>query len=130
MLCPSKTFFQNLMISFSYHSLRKLSQKKKHAILKEEERIVATMKKLKDSNEISQSIHNSLKPTSSQPLRLYNLTKIHKQYVPARPVLSMPGSAYYKIGNQISTWLSVVDECNTNSSTKLISELLLDIELM
>ena len=41
----------------------------------------------------------------------------------------MPGSAFYKIGNQISKWLSVVDECNINSSTKLISDRLPDIEL-
>ena len=125
-----ENFFSKLNDIIQLPQFEKVKPKKKHALLKEEERIVATMKKLKDSNEISQSIHNSLKPTSSQPPRLYNLTKIHKQYVPARPVLSMPGSAYYKIGNQISTWLSVVDECNTNSSTKLISELLLDIELM
>ena len=60
---------------------------------------------------------------------LYGLAKIHKQRVPVRPVLSMPGSAYYKISNKISKWLSVVDECNIDSSTKLISDLLPDIEL-
>ena len=69
-----------------------------------------------------------MKPTGSQSPRLYGLPKIHKQRVPVRPV-SMPGSAFYKIGNQISKWLSVVDECNINSSTKLISDRLPDIEL-
>ena len=30
----------------------------------------------------------------------------------------MPGSAYYKIAVQVSDWLSVVEECKINSSTK------------
>ena len=41
----------------------------------------------------------------------------------------MPGSSYYKIGKQVPDWLSVVEECCINSSTKSISESLNDIEL-
>lgn len=40
----------------------------KHPILKKE---LASLKKLKESNTISESIYNSLKPTGSQPARLY-----------------------------------------------------------
>lgn len=41
----------------------------------------------------------------------------------------MPGSAYYKIANQVTEWLSVVTECNINCSSKTISESLSDIHL-
>ena len=66
----------------------------KHTTLKEEERIVTALKKLKESSKVSESIYNILKPTGSQPPMLYGLAKIHKQRVPVRPVLSIPGSAY------------------------------------
>ena len=41
----------------------------------------------------------------------------------------MPGSAYHNIAVQISEWISVVDECNINSSSKSISESLSNISL-
>ena len=41
-----------------------------------------------------------------------------------RPVLSMPGSAYYKIATQVTEWLSVVEECKINSSTKKVAVML------
>ena len=41
----------------------------------------------------------------------------------------MPCSAYYKIANQITEWLSVVEECKINSSTKTIVDSLKDTKL-
>ena len=41
----------------------------------------------------------------------------------------MPGSSYFKIATQVSEWLSVVDECRINSSTKLISDSLPNLHL-
>ena len=41
----------------------------------------------------------------------------------------MPGSPYHKIALQVSDWLSVVDECNINSSTKEISDSLQNMQL-
>ncbi|XP_066916931.1 uncharacterized protein [Clytia hemisphaerica] len=101
----------------------------KNAILKEEERILAMLKSLKNENKISESLFLKMKPIGSQPARLYGLAKIHKPDVPARPVLSMPGSSYCKIASQIAEWLSIVEECNINSSTKSISDSLHDIKL-
>ena len=101
----------------------------KHPVLKEEERITSILKDLKERDKITATLYDRLKPIGSQPPRLYGLAKIHKVNVPMRPVLSMPGSAYYKIANQICKWLSVVEECNINSSTKVISDSLSDIKL-
>ena len=74
-------------------------------------------------------MYDNLKPVGSQPPRLYGLAKVHKNDVPMRPVLSMPGSAYYKIANQVAEWLSVISECNINLSTKQISDMLPRLEL-
>ena len=75
------------------------------------------------------AFYNKLKPCGSQAPRLYGLAKIHKQNVPLRPVLSMPGSAYHKIADQVAEWLKEVHECNINSSTKTIADSLKDIKL-
>lgn len=101
----------------------------KNPILKEEERIVTILKSMRTNNKLSESLFNKLKPIGSQPPRLYGLAKIHKPNIPVRPVLSMPGSAYYKIAHQIAEWLSVVEECRINSSTKSIVDSLKDTKL-
>ena len=41
----------------------------------------------------------------------------------------MPGSDYHKIATQVADWLSVVDECKINSSSKQISDSLSQIKL-
>ena len=101
----------------------------KHPVIKEEERIVSVLKKLKSEGKITEQLYEKLKPIGSQPPRLYGLAKVHKSNVPVRPVLSMPGSAYFKIANQVATWLSVVNECKINSSTKGISDMLPDVKI-
>ena len=101
----------------------------KHPVIKEEERIVTTLKNMRDSNRISDKLYEKLNPVGSQPARLYGLAKIHKNAVPLRPVLSMPGSAYHKIATHVAEWLSVVDECKINASTQQISNSLSHIKL-
>ena len=100
-----------------------------HPVLKEEERIIETLKTLRDSGKIDNSLYRKLKPKGSQPARLYGTAKVHKTAIPARPVLSMPGSAYHKIGDQVAQWLSTVPECGINTSTRSISSTLKDIQL-
>ena len=101
----------------------------KHPVFKEEERIVATLKKLRDEGKIDPQLYKKMEPIGSQPARLYGLAKVHKATVPLRPVLSMLGSAYHKVGLQVAEWLSVVPECKINCSTKTISDMLGSIHL-
>ena len=73
------------------------------------------LKELKAGNKISEELYDELKPTGSQPPRLYGLAKVHKD------VVSMPGSPYHRIAKQVAKlWLSFVPECKINSSTKEI----------
>ena len=101
----------------------------KNPILKEEKRIIELLKELFEEGKINQKLYKELRPMGSQPPRLYGLSKVHKKDIPLRPVLSMPGSAYHKIGKKVSEWLKVVSECNINTSSKIISDSLDDIEL-
>ena len=101
----------------------------KNAVLKEEERIVSTLKQLRNDGKINEYLFEKLKPIGSQPARIYGLAKIHKQSVPVRPVLSMPGSSYHPVGIQIAEWLSNVPECQINTSTKEIADHLKEVTL-
>ena len=101
----------------------------KHPVLKEQDRILRALKEMKEDGRISEGLYEKLRPTGSQPPRLYGLAKIHKTVIPVRPVLSMPGSAYYKIGNEIAEWLATVPECKINSSTKMVNEQLKSVHL-
>ena len=82
-----------------------------------------------ESGDINEALYNEIKPRGSQPARLYGLAKVHKNGVPVRPVLSMPGSAYHRIAMKVSKWLSVVDECKIQSSTQAIATSLGAVEL-
>ena len=93
-----------------FEKLTPKRKNEKHPVLKEEEKIVSFLKNLKNADKITENLYNRLKPIGSQPARLYGLAKIHKQDVPLRPILSMPGSAYHKIAVQVTEWLSVVKE--------------------
>ena len=84
---------------------------------------------MKQDGRIDEELFQKLKPMDSQPARLYGLGKVHKKDVPVRPVLSMPGSPYHQVAEQVAEWLSVVPECGINSSTKEVSESISGIQL-
>ena len=63
-------------------------------------------------------IRSDLKSKGGQPPRIYGLGKVHKASIPVRPVLSMPGSPYYKIAAWVAKWLAGVPESNCQISSK------------
>ena len=67
-----------------------------------EQRIPTNLKELNEACEIPKSVYDLAYPLSGsvRPL-MYGLPKIHKPYVPLRPILSMRGSAQY----DLSKWL-------------------------
>ena len=128
----SDTYHQKLDIILDLPQFEKVVKGRKnakHPVLKEEERVVSILKTLKDDGHIDDILYHKLKPRGRQPARLYGLAKVHKTTTPLRPVLSMPGSSYHKIGLQVAEWLSVVPECQINSSSKTISDMLKNVEL-
>ena len=97
--------------------------------MKEEERVQTILKDLLEKGKIDQVLYDRMRPRGSQPPRLYGLAKVHKKDTPVRPVLSMPGSAYYDIAKQVAFWLSFIPECKINSSTKDVCDSLKNTEL-
>lgn len=94
----------------------------KNLILKEEERINNALDNLLKEGKITADLHWKLKSLGGQPPRLYGLAKVHKQSVPVRPVLSMPGSPYDNVGTVVTKWLSVIPESQIRCSNKDVVE--------
>ena len=94
----------------------------KHIILKEEERINNAIKSLEKQGKIAETLATYLTSKGAKPARLYGLAKIHKENTPLRPVVSMPGCAYYNIGKKVAGWLEILEEskikCNTEKLVK------------
>ena len=103
--------------------------KSKDLVVKEEERINADLAELHRNGQITEELKQELKSKGGQPPRIYRLAKVHKASVPVRPVLSKPGSPYYKIPSKVTKWLSVVPESNCQSSSKKIADQLKNLEI-
>ena len=131
-LMKSETYHDKMDDILRLPQFQKVLKKRKnakHPVLKEEERIIDFLKELLTKGEIGETLYNKMKPMGSQPARLYGLAKVHKNNTPVRPVLSMPGSAYYGVAKQVAFWLSHIPESKTNCSTKTICDSLKDIKL-
>ena len=97
--------------------------------MKEEERVLNILSDLHTNNQISNELFEDISPIGSQPPRLYGLAKVHKNNTPLRPVLSMPGSPYFKLSEKITQWLSVIPESKINTSTKQVADSIKTIDL-
>ena len=95
----------------------------------EQDRINEALGELLGSGEIDKELYDKMKSSGGQPARLYGLAKVHKDIIPLRPVLSMPGSPYYNIATTVTKWLSVVPESKSNCTSKKIADQLKDIVL-
>ena len=84
--------------------------------LKEEERINTVLEELNERGKIDEKFLKSIKSVGEQLPKLSGLAKVHKENIPVRPVLSIPGSPYYKLAEKITDWLSVIPESKINCS--------------
>ena len=84
---------------------------------------------LKRKGKISEELFSELRPTGSQPPRLYGLAKVHKDGTPLRPIVSMPGSAYQRVAKKVAAWLSLVPECRINTSTEKVAKQIQNMHL-
>ena len=72
----------------------------------QESRLSRKLKELKKSGEIIGNLYHQLRPTGSQPTRIYGLPKIYKPEVSLRPVLSCIGSPSYQLSRHIASLIS------------------------
>ena len=76
------------------------------------------MKALLKKELIDEELYKTLKPRGSKPAQLYGLAKVHKEDVPLRPIVSIPGTAYDNLGRWISKWLNKVPESRISTSSE------------
>ena len=81
------------------------------------------------NSKISAELYKCLKPTGSKPAQLYGLAKVHKEEIPLRPIVSIPGSSYDKIGRWVSKWLEKVPESKINTSTESVKKDIQNLKL-
>ena len=63
----------------------------------QENRLSRKLKGLEKNGEITNALYNKLRPTGSQPPRIYGLPKIHKPDIPLRLIVSCIGSPTYQL---------------------------------
>ena len=115
------------MKQFKY--VEKTRKNEKHPVLKEEERIVNELKTLLKNGDIDDELYNHLRPTGSKPAQIYGLSKVHKDDTPLRPIVSIPGTSYDKIGRFVSKWLEKVPESKIQTSSKDVKNEIKEIML-
>ena len=72
----------------------------------QENRLSCKLKGLEKNREITNALYNKLRPTGSQPSRVYGLPKIHKPDTPLRPTVSCIGSPPYQLSKHITSLIS------------------------
>ena len=74
--------------------------------VKREERLIRYLLQLKQKKAIDQQFHDKVRPSGSQPARLYGLPKVHKPNHPLRPICSSIGSYNYRLASELASILS------------------------
>ena len=84
-------------------------------------------KELQVLHKIDKGIYERYRSCGAQPTRLYGLAKAHKEEIPLRPALSLPGSWYEKLTNDLSNLFQDLPEAQIECSThKKISKVTLE----
>ena len=72
----------------------------------QESQICRKLRSLHNGKEMTAKLYNRLRPSGSQPPKIYGLPKIHKESVPLRPIVSCIGSPSYKLSKHITSIIS------------------------
>ena len=75
-----------------------------HPIIKNEDKIKSFLYRNIKSY-IDEKVYDDISPSGSQPGKLYGLCKVHKNGNPMRPVISMIGTAEYKLAKYLDEFI-------------------------
>ena len=75
----------------------KFTQLTSYPTEKREARLQGYFYRLYKSGHLDEASYKRIRPTGSNPSRLYGLPKIHKQGTPLRPIISQIGSYTYEL---------------------------------
>ncbi len=60
------------------------------------------LKRLKDQDKLSETIYNRTRTNDATIAKFYGLPKVHKENVPLRPIVSLPGSPTYGLSKYLA----------------------------
>ncbi len=60
------------------------------------------LKRLKDQDKLSETTYNRTRPNDATIAKFYGLPKVHKENVPLRPIVSLPGSPTYGLSKYLA----------------------------
>ena len=87
------------------------------------------IKRLSEEDQITSSVYSALRSTGALPARLHGLAKVHKNGIPLRPVVSLPGSCYEKINKSTANLFSHMSGAKIETSTADINTSLIQKKL-
>ena len=79
---------------------------KKDPTATQEGKLSRRLKGLEKDGEITEHLYHQLRPSGSQPPRIYGLPKIYKAEVPLRPIVSCIGAPSYQLSKHITSLIS------------------------
>ena len=102
---------------------------KSDVLVKSEDSFNKKLMQLMKNDKISQDFYSRVRSTGAQPARLYGLAKVHKQNTPLRPILSLPGSCYENLTEELSKLFDKVPSAGIETNTEKIKAALQSISL-
>ena len=85
--------------------------------MKNEKELNEELLDVRKKGKIPVKVSKVLRSTEAQPARLYGLAKVHKKEIPVRPVLTIPGSCYYKLNKFLTPFFQKIERANLESNT-------------
>jgi hypothetical protein len=79
-------------------------------------RINTKLKTLKDQDKLSKQIYDRVRPNDATIAKFYGLPKIHKENIPLRPIVSLPGSPTYNLSKYLSDILKPLIKSSPHSA--------------
>ena len=65
-------------------------------------KLISLLKKIKADGGIEEQLYKKMYPTGAVAPKFYRLPKIHKRYIPLRPIISSRGLINYEVAKELS----------------------------
>ena len=78
-------------------------------------RINQKLKQLKDKDKLNETTYHRIRPNDASTAKFYGLPKIHKESIPLRPIVSLPGSPTYKLSKHLAIILHPLVKTSTHT---------------
>ena len=84
---------------------------------------------LKKKGEIPEQWYQDNRSFGAQIAQLYGLAEVHKNEIPMRPIVSMPGTSHQHLAKKWSDILSKTPACNIETKPNFVAQQLSQIQL-